>query len=186
MIKFKYWVFILLSLILATHLTACSKKQSDDSAVVADATTQDATGDEKLGTKWGDELTSNVSDVDLKRLKDEPIAQSAIRYANKNYQGKSVNSLSIASGTISFSVVDDQMNNLPLFRDGQQYYLSAKEGQSYQLHYQNHSDKTYEIVASVDGLDVLNGQEASVYSSGYVLYPQQTLTLKGLEKAILL
>jgi hypothetical protein len=38
-----------------------------------------------------------------------------------------VNSISLAAGKISFSVVNDTNNPLPLFRDGQDYYLSGKK-----------------------------------------------------------
>jgi len=42
--------------------------------------------DEKLGTKWGDEISSHVTEVDLNRLTEQPIAESQVRYANKQYQ----------------------------------------------------------------------------------------------------
>lgn len=58
-----------------------------------------------------------------------------------------INGISLASGKISFSVVDDRGRTLPLYRDGQQYFLSAREGQSYVLKYSNSSAQTYEIVA---------------------------------------
>lgn len=172
-------------------LTACSKKTEEsaaDGTVVADATSADAANsnvaeNEKLGTKWGDDITSKSTKVDLERLSDEPIAQTAVRYASKQYQGKSVNSLAIASGMISFSVINDQDKALPLVRDGQNYFLKAKDGQSYQLRYENHSEKTFEIVASVDGLDVLTGKEASKYASGYVLHPHQSLNIEGFRKS---
>lgn len=192
--KMNMMLKLLLCLIFGMWLSACSKKteqSASDSAVVADTTSAEATDaansnvaeNEKLGTKWGDDLTSNVTSVDLKRLSQEPVAQTAVRYASKQYQGKSVNSLSIASGMLSFSVINDQDKALPLVREGQNYFLKAKDGQSYQLHYENHSDKTFEIVASVDGLDVLTGQEASKYASGYVLHPHQSLNIEGFRKS---
>lgn len=187
-------LLFLLCLIFGLTLSACSKKMEEaasDSTVVADATSPtnsemaNATvaENEKLGTQWGDDVTSNVTSVDLERLSDEPVAQTSVRYANKNYQGKSVNSLSVASGMVSFAVRDDQGKSLPLVRDAQHYFLTAKEGQSYTLHYENHSDKTFEIVASVDGLDVLTGKEASKRASGYVLHPHQSLEIEGFRKS---
>lgn len=177
----------------SAHAVKKTEQASTDAAsadVVADSTSADAAAanaevseNEKLGTKWGDDVTSNVTEVDLKRLTDEPIAQASVRYASKQYQGKSVNSVSIASGVISFSVVDDADKPLPLVREGKNYFLKAKDGQSYQLTYTNHSNKTFEIVASVDGLDVLNGKEATKYASGYVLHPKQTLTIEGFRKS---
>ena len=182
---------ILFLLLMGAFLTACAKKTEEaasDSAVVADsapaeAANADISSNEKLGTKWGDDVSSHVTKVDLHRVSGEPIAEASIRYASKNFKGKAVNSLSIAAGKVNFSVVDDQGKELPMIRDGKNYYVKAKEGQSYQLRYENNTSNTYEIVASVDGLDVLNGQEASKYSSGYVLNTHDTLSIEGFRKS---
>lgn len=171
-------IYFLISFILCLFLAACSKKED----VVTEQNAQ-VTADEKLGTKWGDEVTSHVTEVNLARLSEQPIAESEIRYANKQYQGKMVNSISLAAGKISFSVVNDNNQELPLYRDGQNYYLSGKNGQSYQLKYENHTDNTYEVVASVDGMDVLNGSIASRNNSGYVLHPHSTLQIEGFRKS---
>lgn len=172
-------------------LAACSKKSemsSTDSATnspseAADVANATETKSEHLGTKWGDDISSHVTEVELKRMSSEPIAEIMMRYANKDYQGRSVNSISLLAGKISFSVVDDQGNALPIYRSGENYYLAGKDGQSYQLKYENHTGKTYEVVASVDGLDVLNGSAASRKSSGYVLNPNANLLIEGFRKS---
>lgn len=43
--------------------------------------------------------------------------------------------------------------------------------------------KTYEIVATVDGLDVLSGQPGSTRNRGYVLRPGEHLRIKGFRKS---
>lgn len=139
--------------------------------------------EQRLGTKWGDDINSPITQVNLKRLSAAPIAETQIRYADKPFSGRGINGISLASGKISFSVVDDRGRTLPLYRDGQQYFLSAREGQSYVLKYSNSSAQTYEIVASVDGLDVINGQRASRYNSGYVLRPYSSLAIEGFRKS---
>ena len=50
------------------------------------------------------------------------------------------------------------------------------------MHYKNNSNTTYEIVASVDGLNVLNGRAASRQDAGYVLRPRGELTIEGFRK----
>jgi len=156
-------IYLFLSLMLSLFLAACSSTNTHMEEVTAEPTALNATVSraEKLGTKWGDELRSNVTEVNLKRLSSSPIAESQVRYASKTYTGKAV----------------------PLFRDGQQYYLSGKDGQSYQLKYQNHSNSTFEVVTSVDGLDVINGRSASRSNSGYVLRPQGELIIEGFRKS---
>ena len=144
---------------------------------------QDVVAGERLGTKWGDDISSYVTQVDLKRLSSKPISEVQIRYSAKQYQGRSINSVSLGAGQISLSVVNDQGRILPLHRDGGNYYLSANDAQSYQLRYENSSHQTFEIVASVDGLDVLDGQKASRSKSGYVLRPYSSFAIEGFRKS---
>ncbi|MFW2081680.1 hypothetical protein ACNPQK_11955 [Acinetobacter guillouiae] len=184
---------IFLCLLLCIFLAACSKK-SDESAsqsqteatsadAAAEATNNQVAADEKLGTKWGDEIDSHVTEVQLKRKSDSPLAETIVQYADKNYKGKTVNSISIAAGKVSFSVVDDRGNRIPMYRVGQSYYLSGREGQSYQLQYENNTAKTFEVVASVDGVDVIDGSEASRSNSGYVLHAHDSLKIEGFRKS---
>lgn len=183
---------IFLCLLLCIFLAACSKK-SDESASqsqteatnadAAEAANNQVAADEKLGTKWGDEIDSHVTEVQLKRKSDSPLAETIVQYADKNYKGKTVNSISIAAGKVSFSVVDDRGNRIPMYRVGQSYYLSGREGQSYQLQYENNTAKTFEVVASVDGVDVIDGSEASRSNSGYVLHAHDSLKIEGFRKS---
>lgn len=121
--------------------------------------------------------------MNAKRLNDEPVVEAQLRYAAKDFTGKALNSMSLAAGKISFSVIDDQNKVLPLLRENKKYYLSAKDGQTYQLKYDNHTDQAYEVVTSVDGLDVLDGLEASKYKRGYLLYPHSSLVIDGFRKS---
>lgn len=60
--------------------------------------------------------------------------------------------------------------------------MKGQKGQIYRLHYQNNSNSTYKIVASVDGLKVLNGRAASRQHAGYVLRPHGSLTIEDFRK----
>ena len=152
------------------------------SDVTREASIQEADESERLGTKWGDEVNSQVTSVDLRRTSKEPIEQIQINYADKNYQGRALNSRSLVTGKIDFSVAADS-GQLPLYRDEGNYYLQGKSGEAYRLVYRNNSSNTYEIVASVDGLNVLNGSTASRYDSGYVLRPNGELVIEGFRKS---
>lgn len=173
-------------------LVACSQKQyesqetqstNNSSISHAEKANNTVTADEQLGTRWGDDISSNVTEVNLVRRSSSPIAEAQIRYADKNYRGREINSIALAAGQVSLSVIDEHQNNLPLYREGQNYYLAGRNGQSYQLHYENKSNQTFEIVASVDGLDVINGQSASRNNSGYVVYPHSSLAIEGFRKS---
>lgn len=181
-------------LLLCVFLAACSKKQSQNDVshkssttasadAAADAANNEVASDEKLGTKWGDEIDSQVTEVDLKRKSNSPLAETQVQYADKQYQGKPIQGISVAGGKISFTIIDDRGDTIPLYRVGSNYYLAGREGQSYQLHYENNTSKTFEIVTSVDGVDVINGSAASRSNSGYVLHAHDTLTIEGFRKS---
>lgn len=143
---------------------------------------QDATESERLGTQWGDDVDSKATMVDLRRVSEEPIGEMTVSYADKSYKGRAVNSMSLIAGKVDFSVSTDS-GKLPLYRDAGNYYLQGKAGQAYRLHYHNNSSNTYEIVASIDGLNVLDGSAASRYDAGYVLDPNGDLVIEGFRKS---
>lgn len=188
--KFKVLVWLFLGLVIAAcsqqHMEPVTVETSQNiqtEAMKSSVANSRVATNEKLGTRWGDDISSHVTQVDLKRMSETAISEVQVRYAGKHYQGQRINSIALAAGKISFSIIDDAGRGLPLYRDGQNYYLSANDGQSYQLHYVNSSNQTFEIVASVDGLDVLDGSQASRQNSGYVLRPYDTLAIEGFRKS---
>lgn len=186
-------LYLLFFLLFGFVLSACSQKAEERSSQMttevtnAEAANQAANNsvakNEKLGTGWGDEIDSYVTEIDLKRKSNTPLSETLVQYADKAYEGREVKSISIAAGKISFSIVDDHGDKLALYRVGQRYYLRGQQGQSYQLHYENNTGKTFEIVSSVDGIDVIDGSEASRSNSGYVLHPHDELTIEGFRKS---
>ena len=170
-----------------TSVTAESTQNSPSSDSVqaettAESSIQEATESEKLGTKWGDEVESNLTLVDLRRVDDEPVDEMQVYYADKTYQGRALNSRSLVAGKVDFSVATDAGQS-SLYRDNGQYYLQGKVGQAYQLVYKNNSANTYEVVASVDGINVFDGSAASRYDNGYVLSPNEELVIEGFRKS---
>ncbi len=170
-----------LTLTLLLALAGCASSPQE-LARQPQAAAQAARAEERLGTKWGDEIASSVRSVNLRRQSETPLDENIIRYAGREYQGQSLNSISLAAGNIELRVESDG-RLLPLVRDGRHYYLQGQEGQPYQLVYRNRSRHTYEIVAAVDGLDVISGRTASRRHSGYVLHAQQSLVIQGFRKS---
>lgn len=52
-------------------------------------------------------------------------------------------------------------------------------GQRYRIHVQNPTSQRMEVVVSVDGLDAVDGGEASLSKRGYVLAPFGDVTIEG-------
>lgn len=145
-------------------------------------TPQHASAEERLGTQWGDEVASSVRVVThMQRTGADPVDEAVLRYAGKAFRGRSIQALSLAAGKVEMRVQSDG-RPLAMVRDGGDYYVQGKDGQAYQLVYRNLSGDAYEIVASVDGLDVLSGQAASRKAAGYILQPRATLVIEGFRK----
>ena len=176
----------LLATLLAALLAACSTAPSETARPEVTAvgnTVQTAKAGERLGTEWGDEIASRVQETyGLHRTTATPIAENHIHYAAKAYRGRSILSIALAAGKIALSVEDERGAKLPLYRNRDRHYLQGQKGQAYRLHYTNNSNGTYEIVASVDGLNVLNGRAAGRQDAGYVLRPHGSLTIEGFRK----
>ncbi len=162
--------------------TESMQSESMQDEAVQNESMQDATESERLGTQWGDDVDSQATMVDLRRINDEPIDEMQVSYADKNYKGRAVNSMSLVAGKVDFSV-DTDSGHLSIYRDTGRYFMQGQAGQAYRLVYQNNSANTYEIVASVDGINVLDGSEASRYDSGYVLSPNDELVIEGFRKS---
>jgi hypothetical protein len=93
--------------------------------------------------------------------------------------------LQLAQGDVEWSVIDENDRPLPLQRarrSNDMFRIAGVEGSRYTLRFRNLSD-SYEVIATVDGLDVLNGKPGSLRNGGYVLRPLQALTIEGFRKS---
>jgi hypothetical protein len=75
--------------------------------------------------------------------------------------------------------VDEGGRALPTFAHRGRTYVLGSLGQRYLLRFRNGSDRRVEVVASVDGRDVVDGGPASLGKRGYVVEPWGELTVDG-------
>lgn len=141
-----------------------------------------------IGTAWGGDVHSTVKGVSVERAEREPSEMVLINYSTK-YQSGYDKVYSIRISELEYAVRDANFNSLPITRRynssvGQwQYIIPARVGMNYQLYVRNHSRNTnYEIVATVDGLDVLNGKPGSLNNNGYIVNAGDSLAIKGFRK----
>ncbi|MGC4001408.1 MAG: hypothetical protein QM767_29695 [Anaeromyxobacter sp.] len=83
------------------------------------------------------------------------------------------------SGPWSFELVDAAGRALPTFQHQGRTYVLGQKGQRYLLRFHNGSAQRVEVVASVDGRDVVDGRPASVEKRGYLVDAWGTLTVDG-------
>ena len=167
---------VLLLLLGSLFLTACS---------IPGHTTPNAEANRaKLGTQWGEDLESRSTNLQLKRINEKPFAVQMLRYSATALGGERRTELPLANERVELRVLKENGGVWPIYRKGGVEQLKGKSGERYRLEYRNNTrTKTYEIVTTVDGLDVLNGQAGSVKNRGYVLRPGGVLRIEGFRKS---
>jgi hypothetical protein len=167
--------------------------RNESAALSATPSAAAAPAPAQLGTQWGEGIESKTRSVVAKRLSAQPdeVASlgyneaSAVRRDAGNNPERRLN-LQLAQGDVEWSVLDENERPLPLQRarrSSDMFRLAGIEGARYTLRFRNLSDRSYEVIATVDGLDVLNGKAGSLRNGGYVLRPLQTLDIEGFRKS---
>lgn len=147
-----------------------------------------------LGTEWGETRTSRVHDVTFVRADaDRPFAITQLHYNDRQgilalaqfHADRNPGFREIASGggAITVSIRDEYSNALEGFHVGDRHYVVGNAGQRYAIVMTNHTGHRFEVVATVDGLDVVNGQSGSLSNRGYVLMPYATLDIEGFRQS---
>lgn len=140
-----------------------------------------------LATGWGDEKTSRLSYTQFVRASSKPAGTDVIYYndpegieAMTNSKRK-VGPLQTAAGNMVEWGIKGNIGYLPSYKEygyGRRL-VAGKKGSEYSIVVKNRSKSALEIVASVDGLDVMDGKTASFSKRGYILDPGKTLEIEG-------
>ena len=182
----------------AALLAACSqmpqaRNESATLAATPSAAAPAAPAPAQLGTQWGEGIESKTRTVAARRLSPQPDEVASLGYNDAASVRRDAGSnaerrlnLLLAQGDVEWSVLDESSRPLPLQRarrSTDMFRLAGIEGARYTLRFRNLSDRSYEVIATVDGLDVLNGKPGSLRYGGYVLRPQQVLDIEGFRKS---
>ncbi len=79
----------------------------------------------------------------------------------------------------SVEIVNEYGTPLPTFGTRGRTYVLGTIGQRYFVKVRNQSGQRIEVVASVDGRDVIDGQSAAFSKRGYLVNPYEDLTIDG-------
>jgi hypothetical protein len=145
-----------------------------------------------LGTEWGETRFSQVHEVPFYRASEDPFAVAAVRYddragvdamtANRG-SVRRTRGVTLLGGWVSLQVRGDDGRVLDTVTTGDRTYVIGHEGERYVIVLLNHTNRRFEAVATVDGLDVLNGLPGSPGRRGYLLDPHATLTIDGFRQS---
>jgi hypothetical protein len=145
-----------------------------------------------LATEWGEARESHIYEVSFLRAEPgRPFAVAEILYNDRrgaealaDYRGESAwQAMPIANGAITVSIRDASGDPLVGMRIGGHECVLGHEGQRYSIVLTNHSNRRFEAVVTVDGLDVINGRPGSLSYRGYVIAPWQEYEIEGFRES---
>ena len=138
-----------------------------------------------LGTLYGERRRSGTYETRFERSTSRPEAVLSLWYDDFDGVSRSSDSpwrsstLYDAARDVSVSLLDRTGRVLDALDVGHQRYAIGAPGERYEIEVRNHSGQRYEVVASVDGLDVIDGGHASTRKRGYILEPYDTVVIEG-------
>ena len=123
--------------------------------------------------------------VSFERASESPFAQATIFYDDRDglaamgvRDDQPVAPASWHAG-LETLIVDERGRPLERAWAAKRSYVVGAEGWRYRLRVNNRTAGRVEVVASVDGLDVMDGRRASLEKRGYLVEPFDTLFIDG-------
>jgi hypothetical protein len=152
----------------------------------------DAVAEERpgLGTQWGEQRDSSITSVGFQRGDAaNPFATSVVYY-NDEEGARSMATASgfarttgglypLANGALRIGLKDESGAWLNGFSANSKNYVVGEAGHRYSIVVRNSTQFKIECVLSVDGLDVLDGKDASFSKRGYIVDPRGEIEVDG-------
>jgi len=146
-----------------------------------------------LGTEWGETRESRVSSAPFERQDwNTPLSTASFFYNDESgvramlgsgYWDRRSDGISAARGAITIRVVDERGAALPTFSAGGRSYVMGNDGARYSIRIENQTGARFEAVATVDGLDVIDGQPGSFEKRGYLVAPWSSVEIDGFRRS---
>ncbi len=147
-----------------------------------------------LATQWGETRRSRVTTAPFHREdSSNPDAIATLFYNDRDgargmasrtgFVALDDAEFHVGGGAITVSLRDASGNPLPAFRSSGRNFVVGESGQRYVIRLRNHTGTRLETVATVDGLDVIDGRDGSFEKRGYLLHPFSTLEIDGFRQS---
>ncbi|MBM4360000.1 MAG: hypothetical protein FJ096_17995 [Deltaproteobacteria bacterium] len=141
-----------------------------------------------LATEWGEARYSQVTSAPFQRADDSaPFASAKVFYNDHRgieamtggAHGGHRSMFAVGSGFLEVGLRSDEGRFFSGFTVGGDHFVPAHAGQRYVIVVKNRSPGRLEILASVDGLDVIDGRPASYAKRGYLVEPYGEVEIEG-------
>ena len=148
-----------------------------------------------LGTSWGENRQSRVSTAPFFREDpSRPFASVRIFYNDRRgvramasrsgISDYGDNLYPAASRQLTVRILDGSGRPLRGTRAGGRTYVVGEHGDRYMIQIRNHTGNRVEAVATVDGLDVIDGRAGSYRKRGYIVGPFATVEIDGFRRSL--
>lgn len=176
------------------YAAATAVAPAPEATVVLSGPTPAAPPDERpgLATAWGESRWSPITLQPFVRAAASPWATAVIHYndaegvrAHAAYLGAAVAPLEtwLGDGAVGVSLVDEDGAMLPGLAAGGRNLVAAADGDRYQIVIRNTTNVRFEVITSVDGLDVIDGKPAGLDRRGYVVEGGGELVIDGFRQS---
>jgi hypothetical protein len=140
-----------------------------------------------LATHWGEQRYSPTREVDFERMNAaRPDALTQLFYNDRSgalglagYSSWGQGEVAFFGGQVTARVVDGYGGVLPALHAPERVTVMGDAGERYAIELYNRSSMRFEVVVSVDGLDVLDGEDGDLDKRGYLLGAYQSLSIDG-------
>ncbi|HEY5949055.1 MAG TPA: hypothetical protein VIV40_26365 [Kofleriaceae bacterium] len=141
-----------------------------------------------LGTTYGEQVYAPISFAPFVRSSSQAWAEVLLHYndadgvgAHAEYLGTRPQPLEIyaGDGSLAVALVDDAGRTLPGLQANGRTLIVGADGERYKIVVRNATPVRFEVVASVDGLDVIDGKPADPNRRGYIVDPHDVLVIDG-------
>ena len=145
-----------------------------------------------LGTTWGESVSSRVSFTRFQRDSDSPDGLASLFYNDEagvnamshgRYVGYGDSVVPIVGGRVTVSLLDTRGRPLRAAHVDGRTVVVGSDGDRYVVRIDNRSPVRIEAVATVDGLDVVDGDDGSLQKRGYIIAPYDTLDIEGFRES---
>jgi hypothetical protein len=146
-----------------------------------------------LATLWGEDRDSHVEFVSFRRATSTPFSVARVFYNDEaGVRGMAARSAASdfgdggrgENGLVSVRLLDEDGDPLPSFEVASRRYVVGEPGKRYSIQIQNHTGSRFEAVASVDGLDVIDGRDGSLGKRGYIVHPFSSVNIDGFRRSL--
>lgn len=147
-----------------------------------------------LATQWGETRSSHIRSATFYRADSgTPSATAALWYNDaegsrsqasaEGYRRYDRGEVPMAQSGLVVSLRDGAGRPLPGYQVGGKTFAVGESGERYTIWLENRTPARFEVVVSVDGLDVIDGKSAAFGKRGYLINPHSSLEIDGFRQS---